>query len=406
MRDATPSRLDRWGVTIDTIAKGPFCELEKGNPAGPLFGSRDAGAVFGFTPEESEFSPLVAHKAACASREASYEPSVNANGDADGKPSGEVIFHNYLGIGVDAAAALRFSRLRDHSPFLFVSALTNKLLYGVLGAEDVLTRSCGDLHRKDFLLTPAYTCFSPPTPPLASLSIPTRPPSTPFNSASDAFQLSPQVTLVADGEEIALPRDAEGVILLNINSYAGGVKMWERGPRFRLGEGASEGGWWEEWWRGLRGDGGGMVMGPDADGGEKDASAGGDVLPTTNNISPRQKKQQQQRHHGEFGDSAADDGRLDVVVVRGALHLGQLNLGVSTPARLCQAKRVTLKVDRPMPMHVDGQPWEQEGPCEITVGLKASGGLDRHPYEYVGRSRVVLVPLRRSASRRVDAAAR
>jgi|EP00982_Pelagococcus_subviridis_P008406 hypothetical protein len=59
-----------------------------------------------------------------------------------------------------------------------------------------------------------------------------------------------------------------------------------------------------------------------------------------------------------------------------------------------------------MPMHVDGQPWEQEGPCEITVGLKASGGLDRHPYEYVGRSRVVLVPLRRSASRRVDAAAR
>ena len=87
-----------------------------------------------------------------------------------------------------------------------------------------------------------------------------------------------------------------------------------------------------------------MVMGPDADGGEKDASAGGDVLPTTNNISPRQKQQQQQRHHGEFGDSAADDGRLDVVVVRGALHLGQLNLGVSTPARLCQANRVTLKV--------------------------------------------------------------
>jgi|TARA_B100001142_G_scaffold141544_1_gene142755 hypothetical protein len=103
---------------------------------------------------DPQFSPLVAHKAACASREASYEPSVNANGDADGKPSGEVIFHNYLGIGVDAAAALRFSRLRDHSPFLFVSALTNKLLYGVLGAEDVLTRSCGDLHRKVGRLVP------------------------------------------------------------------------------------------------------------------------------------------------------------------------------------------------------------------------------------------------------------
>jgi hypothetical protein len=61
MRDATPSRLDRWGVVIDTIAKGPFCELEKGNPAGPLFGSRDAGAVFGFTPEESEVRSVISH---------------------------------------------------------------------------------------------------------------------------------------------------------------------------------------------------------------------------------------------------------------------------------------------------------------------------------------------------------
>ena len=97
--------------------------MEKGNPAGPLFGSRDASSLFGFATSfatssprhRHEFSPLVAHKAAHASREASYEPRANANGDADGKPSGEVIFHNYLGIGVDAAAALRFSRCANQT---------------------------------------------------------------------------------------------------------------------------------------------------------------------------------------------------------------------------------------------------------------------------------------------------
>ena len=59
----------------------------------------------------------------------------------------EIVFQNYLGIGVDAQAALRFHRTRNLRPQLFFSAMTNKLLYGAFGAKDVLEHSCAGLHR-------------------------------------------------------------------------------------------------------------------------------------------------------------------------------------------------------------------------------------------------------------------
>jgi hypothetical protein len=36
------------------------------------------------------------------------------------------------------------------------------------------------------------------------------------------------VHVIADGVRHELPPETEGVILLNINSYAGGVRMWEQ----------------------------------------------------------------------------------------------------------------------------------------------------------------------------------
>jgi len=100
-------------------------------------------------------------------------------------PGDCITFHNYLGVGVDAAAALRFHRARDTNPELFVSAVTNKLLYGVFGAMDILDPSCADLRR--------------------------------------------HVHVFADGVEVELPPQTQGVILLNINSYLGGVRMWDEG---------------------------------------------------------------------------------------------------------------------------------------------------------------------------------
>jgi diacylglycerol kinase (ATP) len=70
-----------------------------------------------------------------------------------------------------------------------------------------------------------------------------------------------------------------------------------------------------------------------------------------------------------LGPSRQSDGLLDVVVVYGALHLGQLSWGTDRPVRVCQASSVTLTVDETFPVHVDGQPWEQSA-CVMEVGLK------------------------------------
>lgn len=39
------------------------------------------------------------------------------------------------------------------------------------------------------------------------------------------------ITLTADGVEIPLPADSQGIILLNIDSYAGGVPLWSLGSK-------------------------------------------------------------------------------------------------------------------------------------------------------------------------------
>ena len=169
----------------------------------------------------------------------------------------EIVFQNYLGIGVDAQAALRFHQTRNSRPQLFFSAMTNKLLYGVFGAKDFLEHSCAGLHKN--------------------------------------------IRIYADGVRQTIPPEAEGIILLNINSFAGGVRMWER--------------------------------------------------------------------DGSYGMSSMQDGMVDIVVVHGALHLGQLNMGVDKPVRICQAREVRVVVDRKLPMHVDGEPWEQSA-CTIDISLK------------------------------------
>jgi hypothetical protein len=97
-----------------------------------------------------------------------------------------VTLHNYLGVGVDAKAALAFHEAREKNPKLFFSSITNKALYGVFGAVDFVTHSCRDLLRD-------------------------------------------HVTITADGKPLTIPRNAEGIIVLNLNSYAGGARMWDAG---------------------------------------------------------------------------------------------------------------------------------------------------------------------------------
>lgn len=46
-----------------------------------------------------------------------------------------------------------------------------------------------------------------------------------------------EVTLIADGVEVPLPDDSQGIILLNIDSYAGGIPMWSHATKSGVGRG-------------------------------------------------------------------------------------------------------------------------------------------------------------------------
>lgn len=266
--------------------------------------------------------------------------------DAFGQ-EGCVIFQNYLGVGVDAAAALKFHRARDANPRMFFSAASNKLMYGLFGAYDFVFHSHRDLRE--------------------------------------------QVRVIADGEEVDLPRDAEGVILLNINSYAGGVKMWEKGKRGRFRN------WLGSWLSGGYGDSTeerwdlskkGPGSNPTGDENEfKDKPKKLSVREKVRAVWRRRKAKRARfaRLQRSFGKSRKADGLVDVVVVYGALHLGQLSWGTDRPVRICQAQHVRLETKRTLPVQADGQPWEQPASV-MDVSLRNRATMLRAPRGHPGHA--------------------
>ena len=94
----------------------------------------------------------------------------------------QIVFSNYWGIGVDAQATWSFHNLREARPEFFISRLGNKIWYAILGGRVALRQDCKDL--KDRIL------------------------------------------VEADGEIIELPEGTEGIVFMNISSYAAGTKLW------------------------------------------------------------------------------------------------------------------------------------------------------------------------------------
>ncbi|KAL2768739.1 diacylglycerol kinase kappa [Daubentonia madagascariensis] len=91
------------------------------------------------------------------------------------------VMNNYFGIGLDAKISLDFNTRRDEHPGQYNSRFKNKMWYGLLGSKELLQRS----YRK----------------------------------------LEERVHLECDGEAISLP-NLQGIVVLNITSYAGGVNFW------------------------------------------------------------------------------------------------------------------------------------------------------------------------------------
>ncbi|KAJ8769147.1 hypothetical protein K2173_000922 [Erythroxylum novogranatense] len=162
---------------------------------------------------------------------------------------------NYLGIGCDAKVAYEFHVNRCEKPEKFSSQFVNKLRYAKEGARDIMDRACADL---------------------------------PW-----------QVWLEVDGKDIPIPKDSEGLIVLNIGSYMGGVDLW----------------------------------------------------------------QNEYDHDDDFSSLSMQDKILEIVSVRGAWHLGKLQVGLSQARRLAQGKVIRIHASSSFPVQIDGEPFIHQPGC-------------------------------------------
>jgi diacylglycerol kinase (ATP) len=75
--------------------------------------------------------------------------------------------------------------------------------------------------------------------------------------------------------------------------------------------------------------------------------------------------------------SSCQDGFLDIVSIRGAFHLGQIRVGLSTSERLCQCREATIIIKRKVSVQIDGEPWRQNV-CTLRVKRKKDAGIMLH----------------------------
>ncbi|XP_017771551.1 PREDICTED: diacylglycerol kinase epsilon [Nicrophorus vespilloides] len=71
------------------------------------------------------------------------------------------------------------------------------------------------------------------------------------------------------------------------------------------------------------------------------------------------------------GDSTTQsykDGVLEVLGIYSSFHIAQLQVGLSTPHRIGQAKNVEIQLKATSPVQVDGEPWEQH-PANIKISI-------------------------------------
>eukprot|EP00051_Salpingoeca_urceolata_P018864 m.268602 g.268602 ORF g.268602 m.268602 type:complete len:1147 (+) comp19295_c0_seq3:772-4212(+) len=112
---------------------------------------------------------------------ATRRSSVHESADAT-LPGKEVsVINNYFGIGFDAKICYDFNTLRDEHPEKCRSRLKNQMWYGMLGAQQLIARTCRNYHKR--------------------------------------------LRLECDGVEVPLPT-LQGIVVLNIPSYMGGANFW------------------------------------------------------------------------------------------------------------------------------------------------------------------------------------
>jgi len=234
-------------------------------------------------------------------------------------------FTNYMSIGSDALSALQLHNLRENSPDLFFSRAINKVWYALFGAEDAIKASCAGLPQ--------------------------------------------QVKLIADGVEIPIPEDSQGIIFLNIDSYLGGVALWSRGVRgnerrskrrlrerrYSDGDLASDGSITSGKKRKARSsfDYSDSITGDDNEC-DDGMSLEDKFLKVTSCDRP----------------SSCQDGKLDVISYRGNFHLGQIRVGLANAQLLCQCSEATITLKKTTAVQIDGEPHRRiDAAVNVILGL-------------------------------------
>ena len=221
-------------------------------------------------------------------------------------------FTNYMSIGMDALSALQVHNLRENSPNMFFSRAVNKVWYALFGAEDAIKASCSDL--------------------------------------------PDQVVIEADGIEIPIPHDSQGIIFLNIDSYLGGVPLWSRGtkaynlrPRRIRERRYSEGDYFAE-----------SEAGKDK---RRAGSFDGSEIIIHDDIEKEDKESNDEKLAKLLAcdaPSSCQDGHLDVISIRGNFHLGQIRVGLSNAQLLCQCSKAKITLKKSTAVQIDGEPWKQD----------------------------------------------
>ena len=159
-----------------------------------------------------------------------------------------------------------------------------------------------------------------------------------------------EIRLFADDVEIPLPADSQGIIVLNIDSYAGGVPLYSHAvPQFQQPLSLRR----TKSMSALR----------------KRSNSREEIFTST--------EEKLAALTACDGPSSCQDGLLDIVSIRGAFHLGQIKVGLSNAQRLCQCRRVTIKIKKKVPVQIDGEPWRQP-PSTIKIERKPDGALMLH----------------------------
>ena len=216
------------------------------------------------------------------------------------------LMNNYLSLGMDAKVALDFHSTREAHPDWFQSQAGNKLWYTGVAASELLSHSCQGLPRK--------------------------------------------CRVECDGVALDIPPEVEGIVILNIASYMGGVELWTRRRHRRGGAGGASGARLAD-----------SAGSDDSDSSDDDTD--GDVDDSRLTLGSVAGA----GFRGGLGPQAMNDRLLEVVGHYGTWHLGKLHIGMSRALQLAQCSTVRITTFAPLPMQVDGEPWMQEEQCCLTI---------------------------------------